>query len=419
MIHFLSERRLVFLGAVIWLSLSACVSARMSDHETDRYFRDGKYDTAIARLKKGLEKQGEDGRDTLLYLLDLGLALHSAGKYEESNQAFLKADKIAEIKDYTSISKEAATLLTSDNIKDYKGEDFEKVLISTYLAINYALMGHFEDALVEARRVNHKLFLLVSQGEKKYKQNAFARYLSAILYEQEGDYNDAYVDYKKTYELVPDFPNLKQDLWHCAWILKIPDEMERWDKTFGLTQQDHIEAKKLGPKSPLGEIIVIYENGISPIKRPHPHFSEIPKFYPRWNPVSQAMITINAQEKGRTVVLENIESTAIANLDEKYAGLIAKKIAGIASKELVGAAVAHKTDSPLLGFAVKMALYLSDQADVRSWNLLPKDLQILRIPIEEGIYHVEAYPLGLQPLPEKIIQVKAGRKAFVSFRYMP
>jgi hypothetical protein len=166
----------------------------MSDHESDRLFRVGKYDDAASRLKSGLLSHGEQGRDSLLYLLDIGLSLHSAGKYDESNQAFLKADKIADIKDYTSLSAEAATLFTSDNLKDYKGEDFEKVLINTYLSMNFALMGDFESSLVEARRVNHKLHLMVTEGKRKYKQNAYARYLSAILYEAENNYNDAYGD---------------------------------------------------------------------------------------------------------------------------------------------------------------------------------------------------------------------------------
>src|SRR4051812_46821822 len=101
----------------------------MSDHVSDRLFRDGDYDAAAESLRKGLASQGESGRDRLLYLLDLGLALHSAGKYEESNKLFLEADKLAEIKDYTSLAAEATTLLVSENTKDYKGEDFEKVLI--------------------------------------------------------------------------------------------------------------------------------------------------------------------------------------------------------------------------------------------------------------------------------------------------
>jgi hypothetical protein len=391
----------------------------MSDRESDRLFRQGQYDAAVTRFEKGLKDQGESGRDLLLYYFDLGLSLHSAGRYEESNRVFLKADKVAEIKDYTSLSKEAATLLVSDNIKDYKAEDFENVLISTYLAMNYALLGKVEDSIVEARRVNHKLHMMVSEGKRKYKQSAFARYLSAILYESEHNYNDAYIDYKNTLKLKPDLPALGRDLWRCAWLLHMPDEMEKWDKQFHLATDDHSEAKRLGPRSDLGEMIVLYEHGISPVKQPHPNFSSIPKFYPRFNPIQTATIEVNGMNRGAPTILEDIEATAIENLDEKYAAIIAKKIAGVVAKEGVGYLVAKKTNSPLLGFITRVALYASDQADLRSWNLLPRDLQILRIPVEPGTYHVRALPLGGAALPEKVVQVEVGKKTFVNFRYMP
>lgn len=408
---------------VVCLALSmsglGCVSARMSDHVSNRLFRDGKYDEAVERLKKGLEKEGENGKDTLLYLMDIGLSLHSAGKYEESNKFFLKADKIAEIKDYTSISAEAATLLTSDNSKDYKGEDFEKVLINMYLSMNYVLMGDHEDALVEARKVNTKLYRMVTEGERNYKQNAFARYLSAIIYESDRNYNDAYVDYKNTLKIAPGLPNLGLDLWRCAWLLRMPDEMEKWDQQFNLSDQDHEKAKAMSPKSKQGEIVVLYENGISPEKRPNPDFRELPKFYPRHNPSYSAIITVNGQEKGRTALLEDIESTAIHNLEEKYAGLIAKKLAGVVAKESVAYGVAKATDSELAGALTRLFFYASDQADVRSWNLLPRDLQVLRIPVDPGTYTVAPLPEGGRALPGKLIQVEPGKKTFVNFRFMP
>ncbi len=391
----------------------------MSDHESDRLFRQGLYGDAAIRLKKGLEEQGEKGRDVLLYLLDIALSLHSAGQFDESNKVFLKADQVAEIKDYTSLSEEGLTLLTSDNVKDYKGEDFENVLISTYLAMNFALMGDHENALVEARRVNRKLHMMVTEGKRKYKQNAFARYLSAILYEADQNYNDAYVDYKGTLDLKPEFPGLGRDLWRCAWQLRMPDEMEKWDRRFHLTDEDHQRAKLLGPRSEKGEIIVLYENGISPIKMPNPDFRELPRFFPRFNPVSMARISLNGQPQGETAVLENIEATAIQNLDEKYAGLIAKKLAGVVAKELIAHQVEKISDSPLLGFAARIAMYVSDQADVRSWNLLPKDLQVLRIVVDPGTYSVQATPVGAPALPEKIVQVTPRKKVFVNFRYMP
>ena len=391
----------------------------MSDHESDRLFRSGNYDAAASHLKDGLEQQGENGRDALLYLLDLGLALHSSGKFEESNQVFFKAEKMAEIKDYTSLAAEAATLVVSENSKDYKAEDFENVLISTYLAMNYSLLGDNENALVEARRVNSKLYLMVSEGKRNYKQNAFARYLSAILYEAEGNYNDAYIDYQKTWKLLPTFPGLGKDLWRCAWQLGMSDEQEKWDEQFSLTPEDHKQAKQTGRHSKKGEIIVLYENGISPLKRPNPAFQSLPKFYPRANPVSFAQIEVNDEVKGLTSTLENIEVTAIQNLDDKYGGLIAKKGAGLAVKVGLAYTLAHQTKDPLLGYFAGLLLTEMDKADLRSWNLLPKDLQILRIVEDPGTYVVRARPQGFGALPERRVQVEAGKKVFVNFRYMP
>ncbi len=413
-----SDLKIAFLGLLCWVA-TGCVSARMSDHESDQLFRSGRYDDAAAQLQKGLASQGEKGRDLLLYLLDVGLSLHSAGKYEESNRYFLRADRVAEVKDYTSLTVETATLLTSDNVKDYKGEDFENVLINTYLSMNYALLGNFEDSLVEARRVNHKLHLMVHDGKRKYKQSAFARYLSAILYEADHNENDAYVDYQNVRDLAPQTPGLGRDLWRCAWLLRMPDEMERWDHEFHLTIQDHEQAKAMRPRSVQGEIVVLYENGISPIKRPNPAFTELPKFYPRFNPVEFAQVEVNGEIIGSTFVLENIEATAIENLDEKYAGMIAKKLAGLVAKESIGYAIEKSTNSPLAGMLAKLILYVSDQADVRSWSLLPRDLQILRIPIGPGEYKVRVLPVGAAPGSEKIVQVRSGQKVFVNFRYSP
>jgi hypothetical protein len=421
----------VVAGVLAATALQGCASARMSDTESDRLFRSGRYEEAAAHLKKGLADQGEGSHDELLYLLDIGLSLHSAGKFEESNQAFLKADKLAEIKDYTSLAKEASTLLVSENTKDYKGEDFEKVMINTYLSMNYAIMGDYENALVEARRVNHKLLLMVSEGERKYKQNAFARYLSAILYEAEGNPNDAYIDYKETYKLEPGYPGLGRDLWRTARVLGISEDAEKWDEEFKLTEADHATARELLPSSGRGEIIVIYENGLSPMKKPSPAFYSIPAFFPRFNPVHSAKVDVVAlpapgvtagpiaQYEASTGMLENIESTAVENLNEKYAGIIAKKVAGVVAKEVAADQIGRHTD-PWVGAVAKLFFYVSDQADTRSWNLLPHDLQIARIPVNPGSYTVQVTPVGSgQRLPDKTIQVGAGRKAFVAFRFMP
>jgi len=416
----LAGSRLRFLALVpVLVSLFGCASARMADAESTRLFRDGKYEEAAEKLKDGLSAQLPNGRDQLLYLFDLGLALHSAGQLEESNKVLLEADKIAEIKDYTSLATETSTLLVGDNIGDYKGEDFENVLINTYLAMNYALIGDNENALVEARRVNRKLYLMVTEGQRKYQQNAFARYLSAVLYEADGNFGDAYIDYKQVRALDPTVPGLGRDLWRMASELRMRDEMENWDREYALTEADHQLARRTLPRAGNAEIIVLYENGISPEKRPNPDWRVLPRFYPRHNPVLFAEVELNGERMGPTFQLHNIEATAIRNLDEKYGGLIAKKVSGVIAKEVLADQIERKTNSPLLGFIARVAFYASDQADLRSWNLLPKDLQLARFVVTPGTYTVRLLPDGADALPEKTVQVTAGKKVFVNFRYMP
>lgn len=415
----------VVLSGLVLMGLSSCSSSRMKDTKTDALFRSGNYDGAAEHLKKGLADEGVDGRDGLLYLLDIGLSLHTAGKYDESIKYFLLADKAAEIKDYTSLSTEAATLLTTDQIKQYKGEDFENVLINVYLAMNFALKGDREAALVEAKRVNRKLYLMATEGKRNYQQNAFARYLSAVLYEADKNWNDAYVDYKLAAGLLPSFPTIGQDLWAIAWKMKNHDDMAKWEKKYSLSEADKKTARARVAGDRPGEVIVLFQNGISPRKGPDPGFYSVPKFFPRFNPVSAGEVSVTGDVSGealreRTDRLMDVEAVAIENLSEKWGGILAKKIAGVAAKEILGNAIDKQTGNSGIGQLVKFALYVSDQADTRSWNLLPKDLQMARFTVKGGTYTVKLKPVGASgELPEKTVQVKPGEKVFVNFRFMP
>lgn len=397
----------------------------MGDTKIDSMFRDGDYEGATARLKEGFEKETLEGKDGLLYLLDLGLALHTAGKHEESAKYFRLADQAVEIKDYTSLSTEAATLLASDTIKQYKGEDFENVLISAYLALDYALIGKREDAIVEAKRVNRKLYMMSTEGKRHYKQNAFARYLSATLYEADRNWNDAYVDYKFAAELLPNSPTIGRDLWAMAWKMKNHDELVKYEKKYNLSDEDKAAAKKRVSSDRPAEIVVVFQNGISPKKIPEPNFPSVPKFVPRSNPVREGEVFISGAAgkevaRAKTEAMMDIEAVAIQNLSEKWGGLLAKKIGGTVAKHMIGNVIDSKTGNSGLGSLIAFAMYAADQADTRSWNLLPKDLQIARISVPAGTYGVSLQPVGVpRPLPEKTISVKSGEKIFVNFRYMP
>jgi hypothetical protein len=352
-----------------------------------------------------------------LYLLDLGLSQHAAGDLEASTKTFLEAEKIAEIKNYSSLAEESAAFLTSDNLLPYKGEEFENVLINVYLAINFALRRDRESALVEARKVDRKIYLLNTEAKRHYKQNAFVRYLSAVLYEADGEWDNAYIAYKRAYEIEPQFRPLRQDLWRLAALNRMPDEQERWTRELRLSPQE-IQSARAQPKR--GELIVIYQNGISPEKKPNPQIRSLPRFYPRSNPISHASIDVDGVRVGNTEKLYDIEATAIQNLEEKYGALIAKKLAGAVTKETIAYGVERETQSPLAGFLTRVFFLATNQADLRSWNLLPRDFQIARAWLEPGLRKVKVVAVGdfLTPF-EQQIDVRAGEKYFLNVRFSP
>lgn len=403
------------------LLLVACASSRMSYRVADQKFRNKDYQAAAESLIQAYEKAGEENRDELLYLFDIGLSYHLAGQYQKSNQFLLRADRITEITDYTSLAKEASTLLISENVKYYEGEDFEKVLVNVYLAMNFAFMGNLESALVEARRVNRKLYRMIHEGKRKYQQSVFARYFSGVLYEASGEWNDAYVSYKKTRTLRPELEGLGYDLWRAAWKTRDIAGMRRWKKEYSL-QPDRLQQikKKYGYGAQYGELVVLYQNGISPIKRPHPQWHSVPRFYPRYNPVSYAEVSVGGKEQFKTILLDDIEAIAIQNLEEKWGPLIAKKMAGVVAKETAAYGVGEATNSPFLRALTRAALYAADQADLRSWNLLPKDLQMVRIRLPVGEHSVVVRPVG-QESAQSVhkVTISAGKTSFLNTRFMP
>jgi hypothetical protein len=71
----------------------------------------------------------------------------------------------------------------------------------------------------------------------------------------------------------------------------------------------------------------------------------------------------------------------------------------------------------------KIAMYASDQADLRSWNLLPRDLQIARFFVDPGEHTIKINMPGMgddvAQFYQKKVVVESGKKALVTFRYMP
>src|SRR5271157_1752523 len=172
--------KLVIAILPIALIVSCAKDYRMVINAPEEKFYRGQQLEAARML---LPYVNQADKDQLLFMMEAGYALHIAEKYEDSNNVLMKAAKIAQVIPI-SISQEAGALFTDQTATNYRGEDFEKVLVHMYLGINYLMLKDYENAAVEFKAVNSELMKIKAEnGKARYKQNIMAKYLTAIAHE--------------------------------------------------------------------------------------------------------------------------------------------------------------------------------------------------------------------------------------------
>jgi hypothetical protein len=440
--------RAVFLSGLLWL-IPACSPATHHYLQVERYISQQDFLKADAVIEK--QAGGYGARNALLYDLDRAMTLHLAGQYSESNQFLDRAERLAEDLYTKSLTAEAGAMITNDNMLPYQGEDFERVMINLIAALNYVYLGELDEALVEARKVDHKLNLLNDRYQKKnlYKEDAFARYLSGILYEARGETNDAWIAYRKAYEAYQNYQAqygtsipqaLKPDLLRVTDTLGLDQEHQEYLKQFGT-----IPWMRDKEYRQYGEIILISYNGLSPVKEdyfitaPVPDGTggiyilkiAMPRFVARPTDVAYGVVKVQDADTvipQQTALVEDITAIAIKNLEDRIGRITAKAIARATTKYLLSRTIrenANKQDKPLPKILADVGtnLYslLSEQSDKRSWRTLPGEMQMARLLVAPGTYQVEidymthqGREISRKKFPEVVI--KAGEKRFLSSR---
>lgn len=389
--------------------LSGCATYQGKVGVARSHLESGNPDAAIALLKPLAETPSDD---QLIYLLDYATALQVKGDYKASSQILLQADRLAENMDYTSVSRVAGSLLFSEELVQYRGEDFEKLLIHVMAALNYTLMGNLESARVETRRLTDKLNYFRSEKKLKYAENPFMYYLNGHIWEANKDWDSAYIDFKKAYDLGMDNSWIRQDLIRLADRSRRPDALRKWRKQFGNEDAAWKNKRK-------GELLLIYQQGWGPRKAPHPNAPRFPTLRPTGSSITQAALVVDGKEVAKTEEAYNIEAAAMTALETQYAALVAKRIAGMVAKDVAAKQVAKKDE--MAGAALWVLMHATDRADLRQWSTLPRTIQVARVYLPEGKHKIKVQGLrsltGGGPSSEEIeLNVKAGRKHFVGWR---
>jgi hypothetical protein len=264
----------------------------------------------------------------------------------------------------------------------------------------------------------------------------------------EAEINDAFISYRKAEEIYrTDYlPNyglspptiLIEDLLTSARAMDFYEEMAEIRK--GYPDVAFMDPAK---KREMAEVFFIHYNGLGPekveeyflIPMPDGFVMKIayPKFEKRSYWISHGEITLRNLGSGRsyhfpTVLMQDIASIAVLNLENRINRIKAKAIARATTKYLAskGAGkIAEEKGGQLLGLIVRasanIASILTEQADVRQWRLLPAEIRIGRTVIPPGEYSgeirlVDSGGAFISSREIALFSVKKGEKEFFILR---
>jgi len=409
---------------------------------------------AAAVVEQAENEYGDKSR--VLYGMDRGLTLQLAGDYRQSTAALEQAEDVVERLYTRTIRSETAAFLTNDNALPYEGDAYEHVMLNVVKALNYAVQGDVQEALVEARRIDHRLNLLSDRVKESggYRNDGFARYLSGILYEAAGDLNNAFIAYRNAFEAyeamrgwsrVSPPPSLRADVLCMAEALGLATELDDYRKKF-----PDVAWKPASSRRQLAQVVMISYNGRAP--RKEDRFIDLPISLDALQLVllnrglaqssryrDRAMDSVLYGLSGRVVrvalprlvsqktqvpfetmtltdaqgaplavqsePVHNLTALAERSLDDRMPAITAKALARAASKFALaeGAAIgaqraAGRDAGPwvglLVGMLAKGLAVASEEADKRSWQTLPDEIHMARAWVPAGRYQLTIQPPG-------------------------
>lgn len=400
-------------GAVVFLALlsAACSGPSGSMRkQVNTLISARDYAGAEASIVK--EKQGSYGKKNMvLYYLDLGAVQHDGGKYKESDQSFEIAETRMEELFTKSVSKAAGTLLLNDNTTEYGGERFERALVNVYRSLAYLFRDDREGALVEIRKLSRLLQEYADVYGAKgtaYKDDAFAQYLSSLLYADDGKSDDARISLnksKKVYEFyaasygtpAPRFdfpPNDAEATGELVFLHFNGVAPRKVSKTFSVAwneavialnaskddEKESAQAQNALRAGVLGKSVTVA----------YPAYVQDPFV------ISGSQVEVAGRKTG-TQLMEDVSAIAMKDLSERQALIKVRAIARATVKFILAKtatdAVAKKYGknswqamATQVGGSVAAAA--TEVADTRAWATIPSQFRMARLRLPPGKHDV-------------------------------
>ena len=431
-------RQIVCLLVVIFLAAGCAGVPRRQ--QIDRLIAADRCDRAVPVMEESRDAYGANG--VLLFLLDSAMVHLQCGRYDTAQRFFHEAERTANRLWTESVSQNAASLLVNDYMRAYPGEDFERAMIHLMSAIGYLQAGDLTAALVETRRLDSLLSAYNTKyvEQNVYKEDAFGRYLSGMLNEDDNAIDDAFIDYLLAARAYGDYrhaygterpASLEQDLLRTAAAV---DRMEDAQAALGAAGERarpqpldvdgkgkvvYIQFSGDAPKKV--EDAIVIPTGRGPVSLAFPRMVVSPPA------CGGGRLTLNAASAAavlETELVEDVNRIAVKNLDDRKGRVVARTLLRAALKQAAIESAAHQTDEQT-GEVIRTLLNVLnlfvERADVRSWRTLPGEIHLARGWLPPGTYRVVLSRCGEQTVIDEALRVEADRThyLFIDTRYGP
>lgn len=432
----------------------ACASSRIayvSQPQVNALVAANRFEEAAKAFADLREAYGP--RNQLLYDLDKGYVFQFAGRTPESIRSFEQAQRTIDELYTKSVTNIFTTWLVSDNNAPYRGDPLEHVLVNIFQSLNFAVQGDCSEAVVEMRDMQRKLNILndiyPQEGKHIYREDAFGRLLSGILYEclnNRQDLNEALIAYRKSLKSYSDifYQNtrtgipqvLKENILAAAQHLGF-EEFQEYQRQFPGTVWLSIPEKQRR-----GEIYLIHYNGLSPLKQA----THLPLILPGGYATQLAFARLEKRDyeirssvlraedsqgniiETQTELAAHLKAMMLLNHEAKKVWLMTKGFLRPAGKYAAQRALEEEVKERYgegAGLAVKgvgsLYNFFSEQADLRSWQTLPAEIRIGRLILEPGEYtlvvrHFDAGGGEVENTPLPSVVLKSSEKKFFIIR---
>jgi hypothetical protein len=407
------------------LLVSGCGTFRSYDKELGQTINQVSYGNVDGAIKV-LESNNKGATKDLLFYLELGELQRLKERYPESQKSWTSANKQVQAWEDTAktnpnvLFADAASYLVNDKVRPYEGHDYEKVMLTTNMALNFLSMDEYENARVAIKQTHEREAVIAELRGKEVAaverdaakrgartsfkelngypvqsidnpavnalknsyQSALSHYLAGFVYEALGEPSLAAPGYRQAIELQPNQPLLEEALRGLDQRVSAPDD-GRTDVLFviGSGTAPARVSRQFPLPIPVNHTLIL-----------------IPISFPVMVETSKAFLPgqlrLDSGESLSVAPITSIDLMARRALKDEMPGIMLRSAIRSTAKAVAQYQLQHQAqqqNSGLLGLAalaVTIGSVVTESADERTWRTLPSEIAIARGRVVPGTHTV-------------------------------